>query len=95
MSTAAEEVGAENFFAQDSKLDLANACSEVNTEAKANIEKEKTQINQFIDKVKNERLKLQELNKNDSKVQSELKQYVYSSEIEQLKRQPADGWETI
>ena len=40
MSTAAEEVGAENFFAQDSKLDLANVCSEVNTEAKASIEKD-------------------------------------------------------
>ena len=28
LSTAAEEVGAENFFAQESKLDLANVCSE-------------------------------------------------------------------
>ena len=40
MSTAAEEVGAENFFAQDSKLDLANVCSEVNTEAKEGMEKD-------------------------------------------------------
>ena len=39
MSTAAEEVGAENFFAQDSKLDLANVCSEVSTESKKSIEK--------------------------------------------------------
>ena len=39
MSTAAEEVGAENFFARDSKLDLANVCSEVNIEAKENMEK--------------------------------------------------------
>ena len=39
MSTAAEEVGAENFFARDSKLDLANVCNEANTEAKESIEK--------------------------------------------------------
>lgn len=39
LSTAAEEVGAENFFAQDSKLDLANVCNEANTEAKERSEK--------------------------------------------------------
>ena len=39
MSTAAEEVGAENFFAQDSKIDLANVCSEVDTESKESMQK--------------------------------------------------------
>ena len=28
MSSAAEEVGTDNFFAQESKLDLANVCAE-------------------------------------------------------------------
>ena len=36
LSTAAEEVGAENFFAQESKLDLANVCAESNTDIKSN-----------------------------------------------------------
>ena len=47
LSTAADEVGAENFFAQDSKLDLANVCSEVNTETSEK-DSEKTPDNDVI-----------------------------------------------
>ena len=35
LSTAAEEIGADNFFARESRLDLENVCSEAIAEPKS------------------------------------------------------------